>query len=267
VKPPIRDWITKVRLNINSGERLTAPEITIPIPQWTITGNPADQDVKKVTYLFSAVQLRQIIEGRVLDEHATYSSTQSSKLAAQGGALAMYYRKDANSVEQLLRDDDNRLTSFVENSLRFADAVTEAAGQTQPIAKILRPRKTESGRKQRRLEEQAAAAVAKDVPGQEQPEDDVMDLLDDAVAGKDQEPPQDTMSKTGEEVLHGAILTEEADASVREQTEDDVMDLLDDAIANKDKPNEEVDTLDANLTGEPAASDQEMTPPSSDRSV
>jgi len=266
VKLPMRDWIAQVRKNIKSGERLTAPEITIPIPQWTITGNPADQDVKKVTYLFSAVQLRQIIQGRVLDEHATYSSTQSSKLAAQGGALAMYYRKNANSVEQLLRDDDNRLTSFVENSLRFADAVTEAAGQTQPIAKILRPR-TESGRKQRRLEEKAAAAVAKDAPGQEQPEDDVMDLLDDAVARKDQEQPQDTMSETGEEVEHGVIVTEEADASVREQTEDDVLDLLDDAIANKDKANDQVDTHDAHLNEEPAASDQELTPPSSDRSV
>lgn len=277
MKLSMRDWITKVRKNINSGERLTAPDITIPVPHWTITGNAADQDVKKVTYLFSAVQLRQVIEGCVLGEHATYSSTQSSKLAAQGGALAMYYRKDTNSAEQLLQDDDNRLTSFVENSLRLADALTEAAGQAQPIAKILRPRNTGSGRKQRRLEEQAATAVAKDAPGREQPEDDVMDLLDDAVAGKDQEQPQDTISETGEKVdLHGAILTEEADASVREQPEDDVMDLLDDAFAQEDKeqsqdkiskPSEEVDTHDTLLTEGPAASDQEQATPPSYRSV
>ncbi|KAH4112949.1 hypothetical protein HBH47_217740 [Parastagonospora nodorum] len=219
MKLPILDWITDVHKNINSGERLTAPDITIPVPHWAITGNPADLGVKKITYLFSAVQLQQVIEGRVMDEFATYSSTQSSKLAAQGGALAMHYRKDVKSVEKLLQGDDNRLTSFVENSLRFADAVTEAAGQAQPIAKILRPRNTESGRKHRRLEEQAAAAVAEGTPGREQPEDDVLDLLDDAVAGKDQEQSQDTISKPGEEFnMHGVILTEEPAASEQELT-------------------------------------------------
>ena len=56
-------------------------------------------------------------------------------MGAQGGGFSMYYNKAAKSADELLQDDDGSLTSFVERCLNFADTITEAAGQTLPIAK------------------------------------------------------------------------------------------------------------------------------------
>jgi hypothetical protein len=154
----IKEWIRAISANIASGERLTAPELTIDIPRWTITGDPKDVNhTKTVTYLFSGVRFRQAVVGEFQGASVSYNTTQSGKMGAQGGSLSMYHNQEGRSAEDLLQDDS--LTAFVERSLEFVDRITEAASQTQPVAKMVRPRNNESGRRQRRLEEQAIAAT------------------------------------------------------------------------------------------------------------
>lgn len=177
----VEEWVEEVGANIASGERLTAPNLTVQVPKYTIIGAKGP-GAYTVNYLFSGVRFRQIVNGKYHDEDVSYSTVQSSKLGAQGGALSMYYRHEAKSANELLQDHDGSLTSFVEKVLAFAATITEAAGQTQPVAKLLRPRSNQSGRKQRRLEEQVATATEKVGPViRKVLSENVVSLLDDAV--------------------------------------------------------------------------------------
>jgi hypothetical protein len=149
-----QQWVEAVSANIASGERLTAPDLTFPVPKYTIIGAKGHGTLP-VKYLFSGVQFRQAMKGTYDDVEASYSTVQSGKLGAQGGALSMYYEKEESTPEKLLRDDSS-LTSFVEKALGFAATITKAAGQTQAVTKTLRPRSDQSERKQRRMGEQTA---------------------------------------------------------------------------------------------------------------
>ncbi|KAL5116451.1 hypothetical protein ACEQ8H_005687 [Pleosporales sp. CAS-2024a] len=217
----VQEWLTVVIANIASGERLSAPEISIPVPLWTVTGTADDGQFKTVKYLFLSVQFRQVVQGRFQDELVTYTTVQSSKMDAQGGALAMYH--DLGAVY-----NDSVLKPFVEKCLEFSDAITSAAEQTQPVAKKLRPRANDSERKQRRLAEQAAEAKRNDVSEEAEviPERDASqqeeittekDAAGQAKGLKTDAPEQAAASKP-------------KDAPVREHANDDVLDMLDDAI-------------------------------------
>jgi hypothetical protein len=150
----VEPWVEVVSANIASGERLTAPDLTFQVPKYTVVGAKGHGTLP-VKYLFSGVQFRQAMNGTYDDEPASYATVQSGKLGAQGGALSMYYKNEETSAEELLKDHGS-LTSFVEKALGFAATITKAAGQTQAVAKTLRPRSGESERKQRRRGEQAA---------------------------------------------------------------------------------------------------------------
>jgi hypothetical protein len=151
----VHEWVKAVCENIASGERLTAPSLTIDIPTWTIPAYPAKaKGMLRVTYLFSGIQFRQTVSGSFMDTQISYSTTQSGKMGARGGALTMHYVGVGQSVETLLRDEDS-LKSFVEKSFGMVDHITEAAMQTQPTFRMLRPRSEESGRKARRSVQQA----------------------------------------------------------------------------------------------------------------
>jgi hypothetical protein len=156
--PHIKKWANAVSTNIASGERLTASELTIGIPEWTITGDPKDvNSIKTVKYWFSGVRFRQAMIGEFQGVNVSYNTIQAGKMGAQGGSLNMYHSQEGQSAEALLQDDS--LTSFVERSLDFVDTITEAASHTQPVAKAvaktLRPRRVKGSRRERRLEEQA----------------------------------------------------------------------------------------------------------------
>ena len=76
----------------------------------------------------------------------------------------MYYGQEDWCAKALLQDEGS-LTSFVEKSLDFLDSITEAASQSQPLAKkILRPRTFHTERRQKRMEEQAAAPTKTKAP-------------------------------------------------------------------------------------------------------
>ncbi|KAF2029350.1 hypothetical protein EK21DRAFT_68022 [Setomelanomma holmii] len=153
----VHEWVKAVCENIASGERLTAPSLTIDIPKWTIPGFPADaKGLMPVTYLFSGIQFRQTVSGSFMDTQVSYNTTQSGKTGARGGALSMYYVGVGQSPQTLLQDEES-LASFVKKCFSMVDHITEAAAQTQPTFKMLRPRTEQSGRKVKRSLQQAMA--------------------------------------------------------------------------------------------------------------
>ena len=144
------DVVTK---NIESGERLTAPDLQIDIPKWTIPGSPATaKGTRSVKYLFSGIQIRQAVSGSYDGAPMSYSTVQSNKLGAKGGALHMYHN-DVSSKE-----GDAGLEAFVQKCFHMVDSITEAAARSQPLSKQMRPRHEDSGRKMRRQEQRGAAA-------------------------------------------------------------------------------------------------------------
>jgi hypothetical protein len=161
----LKEWIEAVRANIASGERLTALDLSIKVPKWTITGKPKHvKDGKTLMYLFAGVRFQQSVNGTFRGANVTYSTTQASKMGAQGGSLNMYYDREDWGAEKLLQEEDS-LASFVEQSLDFVDSITEASSTTQPLAKkVLHPRDIHSYRRQRRAEEQAATVTKTEEP-------------------------------------------------------------------------------------------------------
>lgn len=159
----LKKWIEAVCANIASGARLTAPSLTLQIPEWTLPGSPAKaKGMVPVTYLFSSVQFRQSITGRVEDIPASYSTIQSDKLGPRGASFKMHYGDHAGTDESTKsekKEGKGDLKGFVKKCFKMVDRITEAAGQTQPVSKLLKPRSVDSARRLNRLAEQGAQAA------------------------------------------------------------------------------------------------------------
>lgn len=151
----VEEWSEAVRQNIESGGRLSAPSLTIDIPKWTIPGFPSDTTgMLPVKYLFSGIQFRQSVTGRLLDTQISYSTVQSGKLGAKGGALSAYSEKlKGNEVETQIRD-------FATKCVQLVDYISQAGAQTQPLRQVVLPRNEHSARKQRRATLQAGGSEA-----------------------------------------------------------------------------------------------------------
>ncbi|KAG9203212.1 hypothetical protein G6514_003130 [Epicoccum nigrum] len=141
----VEAWSEAVRQNIESGERLSAPSLTIDIPKWTIPSFPPyATGMVQVKYLFQGIQFRQSVSGRMLDTQVSYSTVQSGKLGAQSSALTAYPDKlKGDNIEMQIRD-------FATKCIRMVDYITQAGAQTQLPKHIAVPRKEYSERKQRR---------------------------------------------------------------------------------------------------------------------
>lgn len=150
----VEAWSEAVRQNIESGERLSAPSLTIDIPKWTIPSFPPDATgMVQVKYLFQGIQFRQSVSGRMLDTQVSYSTVQSGKLGAQGGALTAYPEKlKGNDIEMQIRD-------FATKCIRMVDYITQAGAQTQLPKHIAIPRKEHSARKQRRAAQDMSSTL------------------------------------------------------------------------------------------------------------
>lgn len=198
----VHQWVKAVCENIASGERLTAPSLTIDIPKWIIPGSPADATgLRSVKYLFSGIHFRQTVVGSFMDTPVSYNTTQSGKMGPRGGALTMYHDSIGQSRETLLRDEEG-LESFVKKCLVMTDHITEAATQTQPTFKMLRPRSEGSGRKSRRSVQQTMEPFEEASEIAESSDD-----VKDALLGSDAE-----TTKTPERSsIHQAAATDLAD--------------------------------------------------------
>lgn len=149
----VEEWSEAVRQNIESGGRLSAPSLTIDVPKWTIPGFPSDATgMLPVKYLFSGIQFRQSVTGRLLGTQISYSTVQSGKLGAKGGTLSAYSEKlKGNEVEIQIRD-------FATKCVQLVDYISQAGAQTQPLRQVVLPRNEYSARKQRRTALQAGGS-------------------------------------------------------------------------------------------------------------
>lgn len=141
----VEEWSEAVRQNIESGARLSAPSLTIDIPKWTIPGYPSDATgMLPIKYIFSGIQFRQSVTGRLLDTQVSYSTLQSGKLGAKGGALSAYSDNlRGNEAEIQIRE-------FATKCVQLVDYISQAGAQTQPPRQAVLPRNEHSARKQRR---------------------------------------------------------------------------------------------------------------------
>ncbi|KAF1360913.1 hypothetical protein EJ07DRAFT_74866, partial [Lizonia empirigonia] len=141
----VEEWSEAVRQNIESGGRLSAPSLTLDIPKWTIPGFPSDATgMLPIKYLFSGIQFRQSVTGRLLDTQISYSTVQSGKLGARGGVLSAYSPKlTADAYESQMRE-------FASNCVTLVDYITQAGAQTTSARQTRLPRNDHSARKQRR---------------------------------------------------------------------------------------------------------------------
>jgi hypothetical protein len=143
----VQEWAETVFQNIQSGGRLTAPPLRIDIPKWTIPGFPADaKGTRSVIYNFSGIQYRQTVVGDLLGTGISYSTVQAGKLGARGGALTAHY----NSQDDPLLRDEITVKSFVKRCFIMVDKITDASTQTQPITRVIAPRRESSSRRMRR---------------------------------------------------------------------------------------------------------------------
>lgn len=152
----IQEWTSAVAANIASGERVSAPNLTIEIPKWTITGQPDNaKGMQTAKYLFSGVRFRQSVAGSFQGTAVSYTTNQSSKLAPQGGSLSMHYNNSARNV-QAPADGVDRLTQFFDKCFVFAERITCVASNTLSISKLEKLKNFERRQKLKIQEETAA---------------------------------------------------------------------------------------------------------------
>jgi hypothetical protein len=155
----VQTWADAVIENIESGGRLTAPPLRIKIPKWTIPGfSSEEKGMCNVTYYFSGIQFRQSVAGNLFGEDISYSTVQSGKLGAKGGALTAHYTGHGDTE---LRDEST-VKAFVERCFSMVDLITDASTQTLPVSRQLRPRYENSERKTKRMDMSASEIQAAD---------------------------------------------------------------------------------------------------------
>lgn len=153
----IKEFADAVCVNIESGERLTAPpSLQLDIPKWTLPGFDSNATgTRTVTYLFAGIRFRHSVAASFMDTNVAYSTVNSGKFGRRGGALTAYYNHDAGYGNEQRETEpqtshDEKLKRFIQNCFGIADRITEATAQTQTISKLLRPRSEMSARKLRR---------------------------------------------------------------------------------------------------------------------
>jgi hypothetical protein len=150
-------FIQTVLANIQSGEKLTAPNLVIDIPKWTIPGyaqahSPGTRSVK---YLFTGTSFRQSVAASLLDQQVAISTVQSGKLGEKGISLSIFYDpKQPDDSSRHERDpmekQGDALTAFLRGCFKIVDKITEAAASHQAVNKGAKLRNEFSARKLRR---------------------------------------------------------------------------------------------------------------------
>ncbi|KAF1958334.1 hypothetical protein CC80DRAFT_442254 [Byssothecium circinans] len=143
----IRGFIHAVLENLQSGGKLTAPNINLDIPTWTIPGQPSDaKGTSTVRYLFTGVRFRQSVAGSLFGGSVSLGTVQSGKLGRKGAALTAYFNSDPKMPGYSDLKDDTRLGEFVKKSFAIADKVTETARHVQsPVIHDKKERKATVG--------------------------------------------------------------------------------------------------------------------------
>ncbi|KAF2656196.1 hypothetical protein K491DRAFT_628766 [Lophiostoma macrostomum CBS 122681] len=139
----IGGFIKAVLANIESGQRLTAPEsLTIEIPKWTLPGYTRGKlGTRTVTYLFTDIAHRQSYLSSFGDQRVAYNVSQRGKLGRNGSSLSTYYDNSnrAARMARLSSSEDpgefpkKNLSDFVGVAVDIAGRITAMAANRGPI--------------------------------------------------------------------------------------------------------------------------------------
>lgn len=126
-------WEEQVLQNLQSGERLTAPNIELDIPQWTVDGlgHTAKEQLTKVKYLFTGISVHQSVWGEHEGNTMVYSTNQSGKLGAKTGTLSTRFGVGYNSKIIHFDDASKAMKEFVAESFQMAHKISEGAAASQ----------------------------------------------------------------------------------------------------------------------------------------
>lgn len=156
-----RDLREHVVANLQSGGRITAPDILLEIPKWTVGGmefNGKD-DLIKTKFQFVGVTFTQSVWGEHHGSPATYSTKQSGKLGAKYAQFSMVYGVNRLAKPIAIDDPPNAIREFVANAFMTAGLITKAAAASQTGME-----KTEEKPKQRQTSghraQQAGGAIS-----------------------------------------------------------------------------------------------------------
>ncbi|KAL5416573.1 hypothetical protein PMIN03_002112 [Paraphaeosphaeria minitans] len=125
--------------NLQSGGRITAPDITLDIPKWTVEGMEFEGkgDLIKTKFQFVGVTFTQSVWGEHDGSAATYFTKQSGKLGAKYGQFATVYGVNRLATPVAIDDPANAISEFVANAFKTAGTITQAAATSQAGPKKL----------------------------------------------------------------------------------------------------------------------------------
>lgn len=158
----VQEFIQAVMANIQSGEKLAAPNFDLDIPKWTISGSDYCDitETQTVKYLFTGIRFRQSVSMSNADTPFTYSTTQSGKLGRKGPALKTYFNNRKVRGKKITKSSferESQVRGFVKTCYKMVEKITRAAGNGVVVAKAAKARNLVGARKPRRQAEQAAA--------------------------------------------------------------------------------------------------------------
>jgi hypothetical protein len=133
INPDSRVLRDHVLQNLQSGGRLTAPNIELDIPKWTVEGMEFDtkEDVVTTRFQFIGVTFTQSVWGEHHGTPVTYSTKQSGKLGATNGLFSTVYGVNRLAKPIATEDPPNAMREFVMASFKTARTITEAAAASQ----------------------------------------------------------------------------------------------------------------------------------------
>jgi hypothetical protein len=153
----LQTFTQTVLANIQSGERLTAPDLEIEIPKWTMPGYAHAHlpGTRSVRYLFTGIRFRQSVAANLLNTRVSISTTQSGKLGKKGVSLSTFFDTqkplDSGAREHSRQEkNEDALQVFLGSCFKVVDKITESAASTQAVGRSTKTRDEFSARKLRR---------------------------------------------------------------------------------------------------------------------
>lgn len=133
----ILSFIAAIVNNLKEGTRLTAPNLVLDIPAWTISGSdPQARGTKKVKYLFTGVRFRQSVSANYLDLDVGIITQQGGKLGRKAAVLSTFFNTGPHGEPQKpeLIMDDGIWTNFIARTLKVAHKITQAVRDTDILS-------------------------------------------------------------------------------------------------------------------------------------
>ncbi|KAJ4360937.1 uncharacterized protein N0V89_001506 [Didymosphaeria variabile] len=124
---------------LQGGGRLSAPDISVDIPKWTVEGMEFDgkEDFVKTKFIFTGITFSQSIWGQHQGQTTKYVTRQGGKLGAKTGIFSTVYGMNGLAKKLAHSDPPNAMRDFVANAFKMAGTITQAAAASQAGMKKL----------------------------------------------------------------------------------------------------------------------------------